>query len=127
MTDLSFLYEDIDTDTLDMLLYDIIEPYAGKDGAARRASTNRPVTGIFLGGGKGAASVVKAGSLPNSKLPGSKYIYAKKQPLLLPIAWIRKAFLNLRRKMKWRRVITPEERAQLTEGKLELLKRVKIL
>ena len=127
MTDLSFLYEDIDIDTLDMLLYDIIEPYADKGGAARRASANRLVTGIYLNIGNGAASVVKAGSLPNSRLPGSKYTYAKKRQLPFPIAWIHKAFSYMRRKMKRQRIISPVERAQLSEDKLELLKRLEIL
>jgi len=127
MVDISFLFQDISEETVAMLIHDIIERTANIDGAIARASTYNIVRDIYYGKKKSITNVMKSSIFPNTKALSTKYSYAKKHPILLPAAWIHRAFYYIWRKVKGHRMISPAERTKLTKEKVELLKRVKIL
>ncbi|MBH1939381.1 nucleotidyltransferase family protein [Mobilitalea sibirica] len=96
-----FIDATINTSYIDMLLQDIIHSGVyGKRTPEREACSSilrflhtqgstRPFTGFHY----------KLSFLfPSSKCLGPKYNYAKKNPLLLPIAWLHRGIKNIRRK-----------------------------
>ena len=125
MTDVSFLYGDVGEETALLLLYDIAERDAVSDGFLERGSARDIIKDVYYhGGGKiGIMSNVA----PGTKVLNGKYDYAKKYPVLLPVAWIHRAFSYLWRRLTRKKVITPSERAKLAADRIELLKRVGIL
>jgi len=127
MVDLSFLYQDIEEDVVEMLLFDIVERKALDDGEQYDASMHHIVRETYLNVANKNTNMILANLFPGSKLLTAKFNYVKKHPVMLPIAWIHSAFSLLRRKINGQIIIPPIERAKLTEERLYLLKRVKII
>ena len=125
MTDVSFLYQDIEEDVVAMLIYDIVERSADSDGVIKRAAAHDIVHEAYFKNGKN--NVLKFKYFPRGKSLSRKYLYAKRHPVLLPVAWIHRALSYLWRKMRGQKVISPGERAQLAKERVELLKLVRIL
>jgi len=127
IVDLSFLYHDIEEDVVEMLLYDIVERNAYNDGVIERASSHDIVHDVYFNGEKNFLNLFRSNYLPSRKQLKKKYMYAKKYPVLLPVAWVHRALSYLFRKVKGQQVVSPAERAMLAKERVELLKRVQIL
>jgi hypothetical protein len=128
MADLSFLYHDIEEDVVYMLLYDIVERNSMENGELLRVSAQPIVRDVYFSDKKqGKTNTIKVSFLPRAKSLSQKYSYVKKHPVLLPIAWVHRAFSFLWRKMKGYKIISPAERAKLAKERVDLLKRVRIL
>ena len=126
MVDLSFLYQNIDDDVIGMLLYDIVQLSADKNGAFRRASAHDIVHDIYFRSDNNP-STVKINIFPSTFLLKKKYMYAKKHPVLLPVAWVHRALSYLWRRMRGQGVLSPSERAELAKERVELLKLIGLL
>jgi len=127
MVDLSFLYQDIEEDVVSMLMYDIIERNADNEGTTKRASAHDIVHAAYFRNSNRNINIFKANYFPKGSSLSSKYMYARKHPILLPIAWLHRAFSYFWRKMRGNTVVSPAERAKVANERIELLKRVRIL
>ena len=126
MVDLSFLYQDIDEEVVLMVLYDVIERNAfSDDNELKRSAARDVVRHAYFG--NSSLNLVMHSIFPSAKMLSKKYAYAKNHPVLLPIAWLHRAYSYLLRKMRGQRMISPAERARIAEERVELLKRVQIL
>ena len=129
MVDISFLYQSIDEDLIAMLINDIVEKNTEEDNFLKRSSTHDIVNEAYFRNNKekNTFSMSMASYFPNRKMLFSAYKYAKRHPILLPIAWLHRACSYFWRRIKGQRVLPPNERAKLAEERVELLKRVGIL
>jgi len=126
MVNLSFLYQEIDEDVIGMLIYDIVERNAtNSNNALNSMSAREIVRNIYYGSGK--PSAIKYSLFPSATVLKKKYIYARKHPVLLPVAWVHRAFSYLLRKLKGQKILSPAERAKIAKERIELLRRVQIL
>ena len=127
MVDVSFLYDGIEDEVVTLLLQDIVEKDLDKADAMTRASVHEFVRGTYYGGKKNVANVIKFSLFPDAKSLSSRYAYAKKHPVLLPVAWVHRALSNLWRKMRGQATLSPVERSKFAQERVELLMRLRIL
>lgn len=128
MVDLSFLYYDVEEEVVSLLLFDIVERNTFNDGAIQRVSAQYIINDTYYISRKHEkTNTIRASLFPTVKALSQKYSYAKNYPIMLPIAWLHRAFSYFLRKIKGHKVISPTERAKLAKERVELLKSVKIL
>ena len=129
MTDLPVLYKDVDEDAVRLLLYDIVERNANALAGLERSSTEYLLRDkTYYSKGKKSFSMWLASYFPSARALSFKYLYAKKHPVLLPAAWVHRAFYYLSRKLGGKElIITSAERVKLAGERVELLRRIGIL
>ena len=129
LIDLPFLYSEIDEGAVQLLLYDIVERNSSALANLERASTEYLLRAkAYYSGSKTSFNLRLASYFPSVRALSFKYQYAKKHPVLLPIAWIHRACHYLSRKLGGKeRIITSAERVKLAGERVELLRRVGIL
>ena len=128
MADVSFLFLDakIEDEVIDLLIYDIVERNAAlKESAFVRGSVRDIVRSVYFED-KGSGTL-KRGLFPSARMLKNKYSYAIKHPILLPVAWIHRAFSYILQRIRGKKVLSPSERAAIAEERVELLKRVRIM
>jgi len=127
MISLSVLNNEVDEDVLLMLLHDIVEKNVDIEGMHRSSSAGKVVWDTYIYGGEGVLRSMKTNYFPSVKTLSKKYSYAKKYPILLPIAWVHRAFSYIDRKVKRQSIVSPAERAKIAKERVALLKKVQIL